>query len=185
MRPENTGAPLVREVMAEGLNYADPDTSVCDIAKTLRSEDRGSVIIKEGDEVKGIVTNSDVVNDFVVAGKGDKARDIMTKEITTISPGMDIEDAAMIMVEEGIERLAVMEKGDLIGVISQDDIMKVRPKLYLDITQGHKLGAENVEMGFGEREIGQCESCENYSESLEEVNGNLLCRECREEMNFA
>jgi len=185
MRPEEAEVPLVREAMSKDLNYSDPDTSVCDIARTLRSDDRGSVIIKEGDEIKGMVTNSDVVNDFVVAGKGDKARDIMTKEIITISPGMDIEDAAMIMVEEGIERLVVMEGGDLIGIISQDDIMKVRPRLYLDITQGHKLGAENVEMEFEEREVGKCESCENYSESLGEVNGNLLCAECREEMNFA
>ena len=90
MRPEEAEVPLVREAMSKDLNYSDPDTSVCDIARTLRSDDRGSVIIKEGDEIKGMVTNSDVVNDFVVAGKGDKARDIMTKEIITISPGMGV-----------------------------------------------------------------------------------------------
>ncbi len=185
MIKDKVDEPLVREVMSEDLNYADPQESICDIAKRLKSGDRGSVIIKKDDEIKGLITNSDIVNKFVVDDKGSKAKDIMTTDMVTISPEMDIEDAAMVMVEEGIERLVVMEGGDIIGIISQHDIMKVRPNLYLGISQGIKLGPESMDMDFGDREIGKCESCENYSESLNEVNGNLLCPECQEEMNFA
>jgi len=176
---------LVRDVMSEDLNYASPDTKVHEIAETLRKGKRGSVLIKEDEEVVGIVTNSDIVNEFVVAGKEGKAKEILTEDLITVTPEMSIEDAAMIMIEEKVERVVVVEDGNILGVLSQDDIIKVEPNLYLDITQGHKLGIENVDIDPEEGEAGKCESCENYSENLKEVNGNLICRTCREEMDFA
>ncbi|MFP4116891.1 MAG: cyclic nucleotide-binding/CBS domain-containing protein [Candidatus Aenigmatarchaeota archaeon] len=185
MIEEDLDTPLVREVMSEDLNYASREDSVCDIAKTLKKGKRGSVIIKDDGEVEGIITNSDVVNKFVVGDRGNKAKEIMTEDMVTISPNMDIEDAARVMVKEGIERLVVMEGDELLGIISQHDIMQVRPNLYLDISQGIKLGPESAEMSIEEKEVGQCESCENYSEDLEEVNGNLLCPQCQEDMSFA
>ena len=181
MRNEQIDEPLIREVMCKNLNYAGPEDSVCDIAKTLREGNRGSVVIKKDDEVLGIITNSDIVNKFVVGGKGNKAKEIMTTNMVTISPDMDIQDAAMVMVKKGIERLVVMEGDEVLGVISQNDIMEVRPSLYLDISQGIKFGAETTDMDFESMDVGQCESCENYSENLKEVNGNLVCPECQEE----
>jgi len=185
MIEEDLDTPLVREVMSEDLNYASREDSVCEIAKTLKKGDRGSVIIKDDDEIEGIITNSDIVNEFVVDGKGNKAKEILTEDMVTISPDMDIEDAARVMVKEGIERLVVMEGDKLVGIISQHDIMQVKPDLYLDISQGIKLGPESAEMTLEQKEVGQCESCENYSEDLQEVNGNLLCPECQEDMSFA
>ncbi len=176
--------PPVRKVMSEDLNYVEPGAPVSEIAKILRREGRGEVLVVRDDDVLGLVTNSDVVNEFVVAGKGGDAEDIMTEELITISPEIDIETAAIIMVEEGVERLLVRDGGKIIGVISQDDIIEVSPELYLDISQGLKLGLETTEED-SEKEIGQCESCENYSEDLKEINGNMICGFCREEMNFA
>lgn len=169
--------------MSEEVIEADPSTSVIDAAKLLREKNRGSVLVKEEEKTLGIVTNSDIINKFVAEEKGNSIEEIMSEELVTVSPTKTVEEAAAKMVEEGVERLLVAENGDILGVISTNDIIKVQPSLYLNLTQGLKLGQEKFEISSSES--GQCESCENYSENLKEVNGNLLCEVCREEMNFA
>jgi CBS domain-containing protein len=48
---------------------------------------------------------------------------IMTHRVITIPPGADVEDAAGLMLGEGIARLPVMEKGKLVGIITREDII--------------------------------------------------------------
>lgn len=181
MDPQDVGEPPVKDVMGEEVAFIDPDASVHGAAELLRSNDgRGSLIVEEGGEIKGIVSNSDVVNKFVVEERGESVRDIMTGDLVTISPEKTIDQAALIMVKKGVERLPVMDDGELVGIISANDIIEIQPSLYLELTEGLKLGEESFQRVETNRVVGQCESCENYSENLDEVNGQLLCEECRE-----
>lgn len=180
---ETVGEPSVEEVMGEELDFIEPDASVNEAAKLLRSKDgRGSLLVKESDGIIGILTNSDIVNKYVAQERGKSVRDIMTPDMVTISPRKSIDQAALIMVKKGVERLPVMDDGELVGIVSANDIIKIQPSLYLELTQGLKLGEERFERAPTNRDVGQCESCENYSENLEEVNGQLLCEKCREEL---
>lgn len=179
---ESVGEPSVEEVMSEELDFIEPDASVQEAAKLLRSNDgRGSLLVKENNEIKGILTNSDIVNKYVAQERGERVKDVMTLDLVTISPEKTIDEAALIMVKKGVERLPVMDDGELVGIVSANDIIKIQPSLYLDLTQGLKLGEERFERAPTNRDVGQCESCENYSENLDEVNGQLLCEKCREE----
>jgi len=182
MIEDDVGTKLVSEVMSEDIPSADPDMSVTEAAKLLKKGGRGSIAVKKGDEVLGIVTNSDIINEFVADEKRDKVKEIMTEDLVDISPDKTIQDAAILMVESGVERLLVTEGGEVTGVISANDIIEVSPSLYLDLTQGLKLGEESFPDEAPQGDEGQCESCENYSENLREVDGRLLCPQCREEM---
>jgi CBS domain-containing protein len=52
-----------------------------------------------------------------------KVESIMKKDVVSISPDSDIEDAAALMVRHRINRLAVTKGGKLVGIITRDDII--------------------------------------------------------------
>lgn len=52
-----------------------------------------------------------------------KARDIMTKELITVSPGDEIAKAAKILLEYGINGVPVVESGKLVGILCQSDLI--------------------------------------------------------------
>ena len=55
---------------------------------------------------------------------GNFAKDIMSKDVITVTPNMLISEAATLLVQNKIKRLPVInEEGNLIGIISRKDIM--------------------------------------------------------------
>lgn len=53
-----------------------------------------------------------------------KVRDVMTKEVTTVSPDMSLKDVASILIDKGISGLPVVDAdGTLLGVVSEADIL--------------------------------------------------------------
>jgi CBS domain-containing protein len=53
-----------------------------------------------------------------------KVKDVMTKNVITISPDKTINDAAKLMIENNIKRLPVVENGKLIGIITRGDLIE-------------------------------------------------------------
>jgi CBS domain-containing protein len=58
-----------------------------------------------------------------------KASDIMTKELVTVSPDMEIVKAAKILLEKGINGVPVVEAGKLVGILCQSDLIAQQKKL--------------------------------------------------------
>jgi CBS domain-containing protein len=57
------------------------------------------------------------------------ARDIMTKDLVTVSPDMEIVKAARILLEEGINGVPVVDAGKLVGILCQSDLIAQQKKL--------------------------------------------------------
>lgn len=82
-----------------------------------------------------------------------KVNGVMTEKPVTVGPGVTVEEAARIMVEEQIGGLPVVEGGHLVGVISVTDVMNA----FLDMMGASKGGStridfvvEGEEHGFNE-----------------------------------
>jgi CBS domain-containing protein len=58
-----------------------------------------------------------------------KASDIMTKELVTVPPDMEIVKAAKILLEKGINGVPVVEAGELVGILCQSDLIAQQKKL--------------------------------------------------------
>jgi len=174
--------PQVEEVMTSDPVFTDEDVEVSEAARVMKEEEIGSLLVGDSKDLRGIVTTKDMVYKYVAEGKGKKVKDIMSVDLVTIAPRKTVEDAALIMVKKEIERLPIMKDDEIVGLISTSDIINVHPGLYLDLLKGLKIGEESFGMGVPDTEVGQCEACDNYSEDLQEVSGEMLCPECREEM---
>lgn len=171
---------LVREVMRKNVRYVAPDDRLEKAANIMKNEGIGSVLVMDKDKLVGILTTSDIVYKHVAGKKGKFVKDIMTKDVITISPNATIEDAAMLLSKNKIEKLPVFDKGKLVGIITATDILKIEPALFEILIERMKIGKrEKIKK---EIDYGQCERCGNYSSDLEEVDGELLCEECRDEI---
>ena len=115
----------VRDIMTPNPRTAEPDTTLEEIATLMKEEDVGVIPVMEENRVTGIVTDRDIVVRCVAAGKDVTectAEDIMTEGVNTIAPDADVDEAADLMAEAQVRRLAVVENGRLVGMLSLGDI---------------------------------------------------------------
>ncbi|HSE47680.1 MAG TPA: CBS domain-containing protein [Terriglobales bacterium] len=115
----------VRDIMTPNPRTAEPDTTLEEIATLMKQEDVGVIPVMEDNRVTGIVTDRDIVVRCIAAGKDPiecTAEDIMSEGVNTIAPDADVDDAADLMSEKQVRRLAVVDNGRLVGMLSLGDI---------------------------------------------------------------
>jgi CBS domain-containing protein len=140
----------VSEVMNRNLITMRPDGTVYEAAKLMKENNIGSVVIMEGSELKGIVTERDLITRYIAVGDGRRPEDvkvseIMTKDPVTIRDNTDIDEAARMMIERNIRRLIVVNyDGRVVGIISSRDILKVAPHIWFLLLQELRIAQSKV-----------------------------------------
>lgn len=125
-------APItVREIMQSPVETVTHSTTVREAAGTLKEKQIGSLIVCDGDEPVGIITDVDITT--LVSEGLDPASTtveaIMSQPLYTIDSGELIEAAATRMREHRIKRLPVVEDGALVGVVTTTDLSNYIPHL--------------------------------------------------------
>lgn len=172
---------LVKNVMNSPPITASSDASIQELAKLMRDNYVGSVIITDKGNVVGIVSEKDIVTKAVTKDELPskiKAEEIMEKVIG-IESEESITKAARLFRKYNTKRLAVFYKGTLTGVISASDVIAIMPELVDVISE--KAGI--IRGDIIRREVfvsGYCDDCEEWSDYLQYVDGKYLCEECRE-----
>jgi CBS domain-containing protein len=118
----------IRDVMTSNPNTIDAEKPVAYAAKMMKEEDVGLAPIVEGDKLVGMLTDRDIAIRIVAEGRNPdqvKVRDVASKQVVTIDPQQDLDEALRIMAKHQVRRLAVVEKdGRLVGVVAQADIAR-------------------------------------------------------------
>ena len=97
------------------------------------------------------------------------------KRLGAIKTDQDVIDAARTLVHKKIRHLPVTQRSRLIGVLTAGDITAISPGL-VEITP------ERVEIQAEEEEFEEsvCEVCGDVTQSLHDLNGMLVCEDCRD-----
>jgi CBS domain-containing protein len=117
--------PQVRDLMTSNVVTIDPGTSVVDAAKVMIREEKGPLPIVEGDRPVAIVTDRDLVAHVVAEGRDPTSTtvdDVSSKDLVTIRPNQDVDEARQMMAQHQLDRVLVVEKNRLVGIISEADI---------------------------------------------------------------
>jgi CBS domain-containing protein len=121
-------AQMIRDLMTRGRRTIDTAGSAVDAARMMRDEDVGLIPIVESDHLVGTVTDRDIAVRLVAEGKSpEKTRvaDIASRELVTIDPDQDVDEALRLMAKHQVRRLPVVEEdGKLVGIVAQADIAK-------------------------------------------------------------
>ena len=117
-----------RDVMTSKLCTVDADKSVAYAAKMMQKEDVGLAPIVEGDKLIGMLTDRDIAIRVVAEGRNPdqvKVHEVASKQVVTIDPQQDLDEALRIMAKHQVRRLPVVEEdGKLVGVVAQADIAR-------------------------------------------------------------
>lgn len=170
----------VMEVMSRNPVTITKNETVSSAAATMKERDVSALIVVDGTKVTGILTDYDIVHKVVAKGMHPsemKVSDIMTTPVVSIHPHTEVQNAARKMSKEGIRRLVVADDSELKGIVTENDILKIWPGLIEITREMQRIGTPDLEL---EKESGYCESCKVFSASLVELDGQLLCPECRE-----
>lgn len=171
----------VGDVMRKAVVTAKKEDPVSKIAMIMKTAEVGGVIILENNKIVGMLTEGDIIRDVISAGKDYKkltAKNVMKSPVKTVDPNKDVEDAIKIMGDVGIERLPVVSKGRLVGIITERDITRVNPAMLEMMKEKGNLERVPVQ----ERDVaisGECEECGNFSTYLRNMEGRYLCEDCR------
>jgi CBS domain-containing protein len=118
----------IRDVMTSNPCTIDAEKPVAYAAKMLRDEDVGLAPIVEDDKLIGMLTDRDIAIRVVAEGRDPgqvKVRDVASKQVVTIDPQQDLDEALRIMAKHQVRRLPVVEEdGRLVGVVAQADIAR-------------------------------------------------------------
>ena len=180
------GNVLVKEAMKVNPVTVNPKTSVKEAAELMKNKGIGNCIVVDEKPV-GIITESDILKKVVAEDR--KASEVLVEEvmvtpIIVIDPYVDIEEAMKTMSKCNIRRLPVVENGELIGIITQKDILRLSPML-LEISRewGDIVGKDEA---YLKKQIfsGKCEDCGILSANLKNIDGRLLCEDCIDALNI-
>jgi len=119
----------ILDLAREDVVTAPPETSVEELAATMRDEGVGSIVITNGSTVSGIVTDRDLTTRILAEGAGPAdhtASDVMSSDLCEIGPDAGFYQAAEAMSENGVRRLPVCDdSGELHGIITADDLTEL------------------------------------------------------------
>jgi CBS domain-containing protein len=118
--------PVARDHMSRDLLSVSPGDSLTEVAQRMVERDVGAVLVMDGSELAGILTERDVLR-AVAAGIEAKTvvSDWMTRDPDTMAPDDTTQQAAVLMIHGGFRHLPLMEGDDVVGMLSIRDLMRV------------------------------------------------------------
>ncbi|MFB0621092.1 CBS domain-containing protein [Streptomyces sp. AGS-58] len=115
----------VREIMTAAPVAVGPQTPVVEVARLMRDQGIGVVLVAEDETLRGLVTDRDLVVRVVCEG-GDiaerKVAEACSEDLVSLSPDDDISRAVELMREHAVRRLPVVEAGRPVGIVSLGDL---------------------------------------------------------------
>lgn len=119
----------VGEIMTRELSTLESSSTIAEAAREMRDNDTGAIIVADGGEMRGLLTDRDIVVRAIAEGRSPdetSAGEICSTDLVTLEPSSTIGDAVQTMRKANVRRLPVAENGTPVGVISLGDLAMAR-----------------------------------------------------------
>ena len=119
--------------MTRTVETVEVETTAAEVADRIATSEHTSVVVCDGHEPAGIVTESDVVR--LYAGdtpRGTPVTEFMSADLVTVGPAEPVERAAEIFGEHDVRRLPVVEDGRILGIVTTADVAHYLPHILRD-----------------------------------------------------
>jgi CBS domain-containing protein len=104
-----------------------PNATVFDAITVMADKEIGALLVMEGENLLGILTERDYARKIIILGKSSKetpVQEIMTTKVMVVNPGNTVEECMAIMTDKHVRHLPVVEHGKVVGIISIGDAVK-------------------------------------------------------------
>ncbi|MFQ5782992.1 MAG: cyclic nucleotide-binding/CBS domain-containing protein [Nitrosopumilus sp.] len=122
----NPSSTLVKDIMKKTLIFVNPDTTVFQIAKMMEQGGISAIFVKENETFVGIVTDRDFAIKIAVnkLSFDITAKQVMSSPLITIDHNKPISEAAKLMGDKKIRKLAVSDNEQIVGILRSIDLVK-------------------------------------------------------------
>jgi len=128
----------VEEIMNKDVKTTEPKVTVQEAAEEMSRYGIGCLLVVKNKKLIGIITERDIMKKVVAEDKQPSktlVENIMTKDVILISPDMEIEEAAELMMKHNIKKLPVIIGHQLIGIVTATDICAAEPKMLENLSK--------------------------------------------------
>lgn len=104
-----------------------PETTVYDALLLMAEHNIGAVVVMAAGQLVGIFSERDYARKGIIRDNKAKStliRDVMTPNVVTVGPNDRLEECLALMSERHFRHLPVVDQGNIIGIISSNDVMK-------------------------------------------------------------
>ncbi len=104
-----------------------PQDTAYKALQLMSEENLGALLVIDKGKVVGLFSERDYARKVILKGRSSKTTEIselMTKKVLFVSPDMSVEDCMSLMTENFVRHLPVMEKKQLVGMVTQGDVVK-------------------------------------------------------------
>jgi CBS domain-containing protein len=109
----------------------DAGASVFEAVQQMVSANVGSLLVTNGGDIVGIVTERDYLRRVTLEGRTDRdtaVGEIMTSPLVVVNPDTSIDECMAVMTDRRIRHVPVVENGEVIGVVSIGDVVKFKSR---------------------------------------------------------
>jgi len=117
----------VKELMARSVFTVSKRTKIKETADLMKKNGVGSLLVKEDEQILGIITETDIVHKVVAKGLSPLITgvdSVMSFPLMTVEADSEVENAGQQMIENGIRHLGVTQDGQVVGLISMRDLLR-------------------------------------------------------------
>jgi predicted transcriptional regulator len=132
----------VADVMTQASITESPSDTVRQAAEKMWRQQTGSLVVVDGGDFVGIVTERDILKAVANGVDVDSTQvgDLMTRDMITTSPDTALRDAARLMARHWIRHLPVLKGTEVVGILSQRDVAGIFAAL------SHEPGEVEIEV---------------------------------------
>ncbi len=118
---------FANQIMSKNVLSLDKLTSLQEAAEHMKKLNVGCVIVTEGNNPIGIITERDFVTKIAAEGRPlfTEIKEVMSSPLVTIEPEETIWETSELMKEKSIHKLPVKENDEIVGIITTTDIVKM------------------------------------------------------------
>lgn len=108
----------------------DAEASVLEAVRRMVKMNVGSLLVTDGGEVTGIVTERDYLRRVTLEDRTHEApvREIMSSPLIVVTPESTVDECMALMTDRRIRHVPVVEEGKVVGLVSIGDLVKFRSK---------------------------------------------------------
>ena len=115
------------DTKGHAVHAVSPDASVIDAIRSMANNHIGALLVVEGQQLAGIVSERDYARKVILLGRSSATtavRDIMSSPVMSLSPDSTVDEAMRLMTEHRIRHLPVVANGRVTGLVSIGDLVK-------------------------------------------------------------
>jgi CBS domain-containing protein len=109
------------------VHTVEPEDTVFSAVTRMVEMNIGALLVTEGKEIKGIMSERDYLRFITVKGRTARdtpVREVMTRKVIYVTPDTELNEVMTIMTAERIRHVPVLNDGALMGIVSIGDVVK-------------------------------------------------------------